>query len=120
LITTPLPAHALKDAVTKENASKPREGRNELELETVYQELHQEQQQQQQQLLQNPVEQKMVKNANFHSFIKGKNTKLVLRILTIQMKLGVQPEQTEMENMLEEVDIMDSVRIIVQQFNKNQ
>merc|ERR1712150_405463 len=99
------------------------------ELETVYQELHQELQQQQQQqqkqkqkqkLLQNPVEQKMVKNANFHSFIKEKNTKLVLRILTIQMKLGVQPEQTEMENMLEAVDIMDSVGIVVQPFNKNQ
>ena len=124
MITTPLPAHALKDAATKGNASKPREGRNELELETVYQELHQEQQQQQkqqqqqQQQLPNPVEQKMVKNANFHLFIKGKNTKLVLKILTIQMKLGVQPEQTEMENMLEAVDIMDSVGIVVQQFNK--
>ena len=119
MITTPLPAHARKDAVTKGNASKPREGRNELELETVYQELHQEQQQQQEPLP-NPVEQKMVKNANFHSFIKEKNTKLVLRILTIQMKLGVQPEQTEMENMLEAVDIMDSVGIVVQPFNKNQ
>ena len=117
MITTPLPAHALKDAVTKGNAGKQREGRNELELETVYQELRQELQQQ---LLQNPVEQKTVKNANFHSFIEGKNTKLVLRIPTIQMKLGVQPEQTEMENMLEEVDIMDSVGIVVQQFNKNQ
>ena len=118
MIKTPLPAHALKDAVTKGNAGKQREGRNELELETVYQELHQELQQQQ--LLPNPAEQKMVKNASFHSFIMGKNTKLVLRILTIQMKLGVQPEQTEMENMLEEVDIMDSVGIVVQQSNKNQ
>ena len=102
----------------KGNASKQREGRNELELETVYQELHQELQQQL--LLQKPVEQKMVKNANFLSFIMGKNTKLVLRILTIQMKLGVQPEQTEMENMLEAVDIMDFVGIVVQQFNKKQ
>ena len=118
MITTPLPAHALKDAVTKGNASKQREGRNELELETVYQELHQELQLQQQ--LQEPVEQKMVKNANFLSFIRGQNTKLVLRILMIQMKLGVPPEQTERENMLEEVDIMDSVGIIVQQFNENQ
>ena len=118
MITTPLPAHARKDAVTKGNAGKQREGRNELELETVYQELRQELQQQQ--LLQNPVEQKTVKNANFHSFIKGKNMKLVLRILTIQMKLGVQPEQTKMENMLEAVDIMDSVGIVVQQSNKNQ
>ena len=114
MIANPLPAHALKDAVTKGNASKQREGRNELELQ---QEL---QQQQLQKELQNPVEQKMVKNANFHSFIRGKNMKLVLRILTIQMKLGVQPEQTERENMLEEVDIMDSVGKVVQQFNKNQ
>ena len=123
MITTPLPAHALKDAVTKGNASKQREGRNKLELETVYQELHQELQPQQQlqlqlqQQLQELVEQKMVKNANFLSFIGGKNTKLVLRILMIQMKLGVQPEQTVMENMLEEVDIMDSVGIIVQKFD---
>ena len=122
MITTPLPAHALKDAVTKGNASKRREGRNELELETVYQELHQELQLQQQlqQQLQETVEQKMVKNANFLSFIRGQNTKLVLRILMIQMKLGVPPEQTERENMLQEVDIMDSVGIIVQQFNENQ
>ena len=118
MITTPLPAHALKDAVTKGNASKQREGRNELELETVYQELHQELQLQQQ--VQEPVEQKMVKNANFLSFIRGQNTKLVLRILMIQMKLGVPPEQTERENMLEEVDIMDSVGIIVQKFDKGQ
>ena len=122
MITTPLPAHALKDAVTKGNASKQREGRNELELETVYQELHQElhQELQLQQQLQEPVEQKMVKNANFLSFIRGQNTKLVLRILMIQMKLGVPPEQTERENMLEEVDIMDSVGIIVQKFDKGQ
>ena len=118
MITTPLPAHALKDAVTKGNASKQREGRNELELETVYQELRQELQLQQQ--LQEPVEQKMVKNANFLSFIRGQNTKLVLRILMIQMKLGVPPEQTERENMLEEVDIMDSVGIVVQKFDKGQ
>ena len=97
MITTPLPAHALKDAVTKGNASKQKEEK-----------------------IQNPVEQKMVKNVNFHSFIREKNTKLVLRILRIQMKLGVQPEQTVMENMLEEVDIMDSVGIIVQKFNKGQ
>ena len=114
MITTPLPAHALKDAVTKGNASKQREGRNELELEKVYQELRQELQ------LQEPVEQKMVKNANFLSFIRGQNTKLVLRILMIQMKLGVPPEQTERENMLEEVDIMDSVGIVVQKFDKGQ
>ena len=120
MITTQLPAHALKDAVIKGNASKQREGRNELELEKVYQELRQELQLQLQLQLQEPVEQKMVKNANFLSFIMGKNTKLVLRILTIQMKLGVQPEQTEMENMLEAVDIMDSVGIVVQQSNKNQ
>ena len=106
MITTQLPAHAQKDAVTKENANKQREGRNQLGLETIHQEL-----------LQNPVEQKMVKNVNFHSFIRGKNTKLVLRILMIQMKLGVPPEQTERENMLEEVDIMDSGGIIVQKFD---
>ena len=114
MITTPLPAHALKDAVTKGNASKQREGRNELELEKVYQELRQELQ------LQEPVEQKMVKNANFLSFIRGQNTKLVLRILMIQMKLGVPPEQTERENMLEEVDIMVFVGIVVQKFDKGQ
>ena len=62
----------------------------------------------------------MVKNANFLSFIRGQNTKLVLRIPMIQMKLGVPPEQTERENMLEEVDIMDSVGIIVQKFDKGQ
>ena len=106
--------------MTKGNASKQREGRNELELETVYQELHQELQLQLQQQLQEPVEQKMVKNANFLSFIRGQNTKLVLRILMIQMKLGVPPEQTERENMLEEVDIMDSVGIVVQKFDKGQ
>ena len=59
------------------------------------------------------AQQKMVKNANFHSFIWGKSTKLVPRILKIQMKIGVQPEQTQTENMLEEVDIMDSVGIVV-------
>lgn len=56
----------------------------------------------------------MVKNANFLSFIREKSTKLVLRILKNQMKIGVQPEQTQTENMLEEVDIMDSVGIVVQ------
>ena len=34
------------------------------------------------------------------------------------MKIGVQPEQMQMENMLEEVDIMDSVIIIVQKLDK--
>jgi hypothetical protein len=68
----------------------------------------------------NPVWQKMVKNANFLLFIREKNMKLALRIPRIQMKLGVQPEQTEMENMLGEVDIMDFAAIIVQSFDKNQ
>ena len=64
-----------------------------------------------------PAQQKMVKNANFLSFIREKNTKLVPRILKIQMKIGVQPEQMKMENMLEEVDIMDSVGMVVHSFN---
>ena len=42
----------------------------------------------------NPVQQKMVKNANFLSFIREKNMRLAPRILTIQVKLGVQHEQT--------------------------
>ena len=62
----------------------------------------------------------MVKNANYHLFIEEKNMKPALRILMIQMKLGVPPEQTERENMLEEVDIMDSVGIVVQKFDKGQ
>ena len=40
------------------------------------------------------AQQKMVKNANFLSFIREKNTRLAPRILTIQVKLGVQHEQT--------------------------
>ena len=44
--------------------------------------------------------------------------KLVLPILKIQMKIGVQPEQMQMENMLEEVDIMESAGKIVQLFDK--
>ena len=44
--------------------------------------------------------------------------KLALRILTCQAKLGVQPEQTETENMLEQEDIMDSVGTVVQKFDK--
>ena len=59
----------------------------------------------------------MVKNANFLSFIKEKNMKLALRILTNQTKLGVQPEQTEMENMLEQEEIMDFVGTVVQKFD---
>ena len=62
----------------------------------------------------------MVKNANFLSFIREKNTKLVLRILKWQMNIGVQPEQMKMENMLEEVDIMDSVGIVVHSLDKIQ
>ena len=34
------------------------------------------------------------------------------------MKIGVQPEQMKMENMLEEVDIMDSVGIVVHSLDK--
>ena len=65
-------------------------------------------------LLENhPAQQKMVKNANFLLFIREKNMRLAPRILKIQMKLGVQPEQTQTENMLEVVDIMDSVGIVV-------
>ena len=60
----------------------------------------------------------MVKNANFLSFIREKNMKLALRILTCQTKLGVQPEQTEMENMLEQEDIMDFVGTVVQKYDK--
>ena len=60
----------------------------------------------------------MVKNANFLSFIREKNTKLVLPILKIQVNIGVQPEQMKMENMLEEVDIMDSVGIVVHWLDK--
>ena len=44
--------------------------------------------------------------------------KLALRILTCQTKLGVQPEQTEMENMLEQEDIMDFVGTVVQKYDK--
>ena len=40
------------------------------------------------------AQQKMVKNANFLSFIREKNTRLAPRILTIPVKLGVQHEQT--------------------------
>ena len=61
----------------------------------------------------------MVKNANFLSFIREKNTKLVLQILKLQMNIGVQPEQMKMENMLEEVDIMDSVIKVVHSLDKN-
>ena len=46
--------------------------------------------------------------------------KVALRILTCQTKLGVQPEQTEMENMLEQGDIMDFVGTVVQKYDKNQ
>ena len=35
-----------------------------------------------------------------------------------QTKLGVQPEQTEMENMLEQEEIMDFVGTVVQKFEK--
>ena len=35
-----------------------------------------------------------------------------------QTKLGVQPKQTEMENMLEQEEIMDFVRTVVQKFDK--
>ena len=59
----------------------------------------------------------MVKNANFLSFIREKNMKLALRILMSQTKLGVQPEQTEMENMLEQEEIMDFVGTVVQKFD---
>ena len=45
--------------------------------------------------------------------------KLALRILTCQTKLGVQPEQTEMENMLEQEDIMDFVGTVVRKYDKN-
>ena len=44
--------------------------------------------------------------------------KLALRILMSQTKLGVQPEQTEMENMLEQEEIMDFVGRVVQKFDK--
>ena len=56
----------------------------------------------------------------YNFVIREKNMKLALRILMSQTKLGVQPEQTEMENMLGEVDIMDFAAIIVQSFDKNQ
>jgi hypothetical protein len=36
----------------------------------------------------------MEKNANFLSYIREKNTRLAPRILKIQVKLGVQHEQT--------------------------
>ena len=45
--------------------------------------------------------------------------KLVLQILKLQMNIGVQPEQMKMENMLEEVDIMDSVIKDVHSLDKN-
>ena len=44
--------------------------------------------------------------------------KLALRILKFQTKLGVQPEQTETENMLEQEEIMASVGTVVQKFDK--
>ena len=55
---------------------------------------------------------------NFLSFIRVKSMKRALQILTSQTKLGVQPEQTEMENMLEQEEIMDFVGTVVQKFDK--
>ena len=54
----------------------------------------------------------------YNFVIREKNMKLALRILMSQTKLGVQPEQTEMENMLEQEEIMDFVGRVVQKFDK--
>ena len=54
----------------------------------------------------------------YNFVIREKNMKPALQILTSQTKLGVQPEQTEMENMLEQEEIMDFVGIVVQKFDK--